>query len=292
MSRHRGAGLRSAGYRSRFLTAAAIAVSLPCIAAAQPADDASLPPAAAQPAGDAYVPPLTDEDRAAAFPDVGDMNVREMMTANPLLTFVLFDQLEAQDGDSGDLLSWNITGWSGRASRLHRLWFRSEGERESGRTDGAELEVLWGKSFARWWGFVAGVRQDFRPSPDQSWAAFGLQGLAPYRFEIEATAYVGEAGQTAARLEAEYELLITNRLILQPRVELNWYGDDDPVRGVGSGLSNAEVGLRLRYEFRREVAPYIGLVRERKFGGTEDLVRAAGEDPKDTRLVAGIRLWF
>lgn len=162
----------------------------------------------------------------------------------------------------------------------------------SGRTESAELEVLWGKSFARWWDFVAGARQDFRPSPDQSWAAFGVQGLAPYRFELEATAYVGEAGRTAARLEAEYELLITNRWILQPRVELNWYGDDDPVRGVGSGLADGELGLRLRYEFRREVAPYVGLVQERNFGGTADLARAAGRDPKDTRLVAGVRLWF
>ena len=263
----------------RFLIAVAAAASFSGIASAQPA-------------GTYTPPPLTDEDRAAAFPDVGDMDVGEMMTANPLLTFVLFDQLEAQDADGGDPLSWNVTGWSGRAPSLNRLWFRSEGERESGRTDSAELELLWGHSFARWWDFVAGVRQDFRPSPDQSWAAFGIQGLAPYRFELEATGYIGEAGQAAARLEAEYELLITNRLILQPRVELDWYRDDDPRRGIGSGLAEGEVGLRLRYEFRREVAPYIGLVRARKFGDTADLARAAGADPKDTRLVAGIRLWF
>lgn len=280
MNSGRGAGIPQVGrHRSRLLIALALAASLPGFARAQPVG--------------AYTPPpLTAEDRAAAFPDVGDMDVREMMTANPLLTFVLFDQLEAQDAEGGDMLSWDVTGWSGRAPSLNRLWFRSEGERESGRTDRAELELLWGHSFARWWDFVAGVRQDFRPSPDQSWAAFGIQGLAPYRFELGATGYIGEAGQAAARLEAEYELLITNRLILQPRIELDWFRDDDPRRGIGSGLAEGEVGLRLRYEFRREVAPYIGLVRARKFGDTADLARAAGADPKDTRLVAGIRLWF
>jgi copper resistance protein B len=209
---------------------------------------------------------------------------------DPFNHSVLFDRLEAQDADGSDVQAWDVTAWLGRA--YDKLTIRSEGERTSDTTERAELQLLWAHSVARWWDVVAGARADFQPSPTQSWAAFGIQGLAPYRFELEATAYVGEHGDSTARLEAEYELLITHRLILQPRVELNWYGQEDPDRGIGTGLANAETGLRLRYEFRREVAPYVGLVRERKFGGTEDFARAAGEDADDTRWVAGIRLRF
>lgn len=233
---------------------------------------------------------ITAADREAAFPELGDMNMATMMAEDPFNRMVLFDQLEAQDGDDGEVLSWDLQSWVGRSTG--RLWIRSEGERESGTTDHAELQLLWGKPIARWWDVVAGARQDFRPGPSQGWAAFGIQGLAPYRFELEATAFIGDGGRAAARLEAEYELLITNWLILQPQVELNWYSQDDAVRGVGAGLSSAETGLRLRYEFRREVAPYIGLVRKRRFGGTADLGRAAGIATRETRLVAGVRVWF
>jgi copper resistance protein B len=143
---------------------------------------------------------------------------------------------------------------------------------------------------ARWWDVVAGARADFEPGATRSWAALGVQGLAPYRFEVAATAYVGDGGKSAARFEGEYELLITPRLILQPRVELNWYGQSDAARGIGPGLSTAEAALRLRYELRREIAPYVGLVRERRFGASADLARAAAAD--DTRFVAGVRLRF
>jgi copper resistance protein B len=233
---------------------------------------------------------ITAADREAAFPDVGDMNMAEMMVEDPFNRFFLFDRLEAQDGDDGEILNWDFQGWIGRSAR--RFWIRSEGERESGTTEQAELQLLWGRPIARWWDVVAGVRQDFRPGPSQGWAAFGIQGLAPYRFELEATAFVGDSGRAAARLEAEYELLITNRLILQPLIELDWYSHDDAARGIGSGLSSAELGLRLRYEFRREIAPYVGLTRERTFGGTADVARAAGIDTRETRLVAGVRVWF
>jgi copper resistance protein B len=218
------------------------------------------------------------------------MNMAAMMDEDPFNRFMLFDRLEAQDGEHGEILSWDFQSWIGRSAR--RVWIKSEGERESGTTERAELQLLWGRPIARWWDVVAGVRQDFRPGPSQGWAAFGIQGLAPYRFDIEATAFVGEGGRTAARLEAEYEFLITNRLILQPLVEFDWYGEDDAARGIGSGLSSVESGLRLHYEFRREIAPYIGLTRERTFGHTADLARAAGIDTRATRLVAGVRVWF
>ncbi|MGE0393431.1 MAG: copper resistance protein B, partial [Vicinamibacterales bacterium] len=137
-----------------------------------------------------------------------------------------------------------------------------------------------------------GIRQDVRTGPPQTWAAIGLQGLAPYWFEVEATAYVGPAGRTHLRLETEYELLLTNRLVMQPLVELEVYGKADPARGLGAGLSHVDAGLRLRYEFRRELAPYAGVVWVRKFFGTADFARLAGERSSGARWTVGIRTWF
>lgn len=232
------------------------------------------------------IPELTDADRAAAVPaDHG-----HMIHADILQRFVLFNRLEVWDADPGTGMAWEGQAWFG--TDLNRLWLRSEGERVDGKTEGADLEVLYGRSIARWWDVVAGVRHDFQPAGSQSFAAIGVMGLAPQKFEVGATAYIGERGQTAARVEAEYELLLTNRLVLQPLVEANLHGRDDRVRGIGSGLSTIEVGLRLRYEVVREFAPYIGIVRERAFGNTADFRRDEGEDIDDTRIVAGLRIWF
>ncbi len=235
--------------------------------------------------GSALQPP-TEAERAAAFPDVSGHAAHD----DAIHYLVLFDQLEWQDAEEGSALNWDATAWVGRD--VDRLWLRSEGERVEDKTEEADLEAFWGHSFARWWDFVAGVRQDFDPGSSQTWAAFGVQGLAPYKFEVEATAYLGESGRTALQLEAEYELLLTNRLILQPLVELNVYGKDDPQRGIGSGLSTTEVGLRLRYETRREFAPYIGVTWDRKWGDTADFARLDGEAVEDTRWIAGVRIWF
>jgi copper resistance protein B len=211
--------------------------------------------------------------------------VHEMLE-DPFNRSVVFDELEVH----GDDLSWDASAWFGYT--FNRFAVRTEGGRADGDTERAELQLLWTHSFARWWDVVAGARADFEPGSSRSWAAVGVQGLAPYRFDLEATAFVGENGDMAARFEGEYELLITNRLILQPQLELNWYAQSDPERRIGSGLSSVEAGLRLRYELRREVAPYVGLVRERLVGSTADFARAQGRDPDDTSLVAGIRLRF
>jgi copper resistance protein B len=136
------------------------------------------------------------------------------------------------------------------------------------------------------------VRQDIRPNPGRTWAAVGIQGLAPYFFEVRAIACVGASWRTQAPFEAEYEMLITNRLILQPRVEFNLSGKSDPERSIGSGLTSAEKGLRLRREFRREFAPYVGISWNQKFGGTADFARGDGEDTRTTRFTVGIRAWF
>jgi copper resistance protein B len=231
------------------------------------------------------IPPLTDSERAAAFPDLV-----EHEHGQTIHSFFLLDKLEAFDADPGTGLTWEGLGWIG--SDTNRLWLRSEGERSDGKTESADLEVLYGRSISPWWDVVAGVRHDFKPGASQSFAAFGVQGLAPQKFEIEATGYVGERGQTAARFAVEYDLPFSGRLILQPMVEANLYGKTDPLRGIGSGLSTAEVGLRLRYEFTRKFAPYIGVVYERAFGNTTDLRRDDFERVDDTRIVIGLRTWF
>ena len=232
------------------------------------------------------IPALTDADRAAAQPPPTNHPVHD----NGIFSFVQFNRLEAFDADEGRGEEWEGQAWIG--TDLHKLWLRSEGERVDGHTESADLEVLYGRAITPWWDVVAGVRHDFKPGASQDFAAIGVIGLAPYKFEVEATAYVGQGGQTAARLEAEYETLLTNRLILQPLVELNAYGKDDARRGIGSGLSSAEAGLRLRYEITRQFAPYVGVVREWSFGRTADLRRDEGEAVNDTRIVAGIRIWF
>ncbi|MCC6075292.1 copper resistance protein B [Pseudomonas sp. MAHUQ-58] len=250
---------------------------------APPADHQGHHPAGSP---DAPVPPLTDADRAAAFPDLPP----HAMHRGGTQYLFLADRLEWQDADDGSALSWDLSGWIG--GNIDRLAFRSEGERLDGHTEEAELQLLWSHAISPWWETVAGVRQDFKPGSPQTWAAFGVQGMPLYGLETEATAFLGEGGQSAARLNAEYDILLTNRLILQPVAELNLYGRNDEERGVGSGFSDAQLGLRLRYEIRREFAPYIGVNWTRAYGNTADLLRDEGEDVEEARLVAGVRFWF
>ena len=232
------------------------------------------------------IPRLTDADRAAAAPPSGGHSMND----NGIHSFTLFDRLETWQANPGSGVVWDGKTWIG--TDLNRVWLRTEGTRIDGKTEDADLEVLYGRSVAAWWDVVAGIRHDFKPGASQDFAAIGVMGMAPYKFEVAGTAYIGQSGQTSARLEATYDTLLTNRLILQPRVEANLFGRDDARRGVGSGLSTVEAGLRLRYEFTRQFAPYIGVVRERAFGGTADFRRAANTDIDDTRIVAGVRIWF
>lgn len=232
------------------------------------------------------IPEITDADRAAAFGYTGTHTAHD----NTIQHYVLLDRLEGFDTDAGGGMAWEAQSWIG--TDRDKLWLRSEGERVGGHTEAANLEILYGRAFARWWDAVVGIRHDFKPGQSQDFLAVGVIGMAPYKFEVEATAYLGERGQTAASVEFEYETLLTNRLILQPLVEFNLYGKDDPTRGIGSGLSSVEAGLRLRYEFTRRFAPYVGVVHERVFGNTADLRREEGEDIDDTHLVIGVRTWF
>jgi len=243
------------------------------------------PPPAAQP-----MPPMSMQEMDRVM-DMHD---------DPLLAMFKLDQFERAHGDDTYATSWEAEAWIGRD--FDKLWLRTEGEHVSGVTD-ARIEAFWDHAFASFWDWQLGVRHDFGsgsgpPRPLSAihglrgtcdWAAFGVQGLAPYWFEIEATAYVGEQGRTALRLRAEYELLLTQRLIVQPELEANLYDKSDPARDVTNGLSDFEFGLRLRYEIRREFAPYVGVVWVRRFGDSGALSMRAGSD---TELVAGLRVWF
>ena len=202
---------------------------------------------------------------------------------------VLLDQLEWRNASAGAGAVWEGEAWYG--GDYDKLWFRTEGERVRGTAD-ARLELLWDRIVARWWNLQLGARESLGNGPPRTWVAGGVQGLAPQWFDIEVTLYAGEAGRTAARLRGEYELRLTQRLIVQPEAEINLYGKPDPARQLGSGLTDLDLGLRVRYEIRRELAPYVGLAWRRLFGGTADRARAAAVSPSDLEVLAGVRLWL
>jgi copper resistance protein B len=233
------------------------------------------------------IPVITDSDRLAAFPKV---DAHAMHGESAIQKMFLIDQLEIWNASPNTGLAWDAVAWLG--NDVNRLWLRSEGEYVDSHLESAEIEVLAGYSIAPWWDFVAGIRHDFKPGQSQDFLAVGVMGLAPYKFETDITAYVGEGGQTAARIQFEYETLLTNRLILQPKFEVNFYGKNDPQRDIGSGLSNSSIGLRLRYEISRQFAPYIGLTWDKNYGQTAEYLRAQSESTAELNVVAGIRFWF
>jgi copper resistance protein B len=220
----------------------------------------------------------------------GPMHGMQHMHGESVISSIAINRLEQFHGDDANGQAIDAQAW--RGSDLNKLWFKLDGERSDGRLGATRTELLWDRAISPYWSMQVGARHDFGEGPGRNWAAFGFQGLSPYWFEVEATAYLGESGRTALRVEADYELLLTQRLILQPDVELNVYGKDDPSRDIGAGLSDIDVGLRLRYEITRKFAPYAGVVWSRKFGKTADIARTSGGEISDTQLVAGLRLWF
>ena len=203
---------------------------------------------------------------------------------------VLVDNLEAVHTNAGTSAAYDVQAWYGRD--YNRAVLKAEGDANDGRLHEARTELLWSRAVAAYWNAQLGVRYDSGLGPDRGWLAIGLQGLAPYWFEMDTALYVSDAGHTALRLNVEYELLLTQRLILQPRLEANLYGKRDAEREVGAGLSDLTAGLRLRYEIRRAIAPYVGIEWAGKYGDSADFARAAGEKDKETRYVAGVRLMF
>lgn len=219
----------------------------------------------------------------------GSMRGMDMLDNAPL-GMLLIDQLEAYRGRDGSGQRWEAQGWYGNDS--NKLWIRTEGKHTGGKVEDANVEALWYRPFAAYWGSQAGIRQDVGGGPGRTWAAMGVQGLAPYWFDVQFTAYVSSAGRLAARARAEYDLRLTQRLYLQPEGEVNLYSKNDEPRGVGSGLSDMRLGLRLRYEVVRQFAPYIGVNFSRRLGNSADYARQEGHSVFDRQVVAGVRMWF
>ena len=206
--------------------------------------------------------------------------------------FIQGDRLEYRTNGDEPLFLWDAQGWWG--GDRNKIWLKTEGEYsfDEDAFEEAEVQALWSRAISTFFDVQAGVRHDFLPGDDRTYGVVGVQGLAPYWFEVDAALFVSDDGDVSARIEAEYELLLTQRLILQPRTELTFAAQDVAEYGVGSGLSSAELGARLRYEIKREFAPYIGIDWTRSVGTTADFVRADGHDPSGVSFVAGLRLWF
>lgn len=204
---------------------------------------------------------------------------------------VLFDKFGvSRSRDGQNALDWDGRFWFGTAT--DRLVVKSEGERESGGGSDGKVEAFWSHAVSPFWDLQLGARRDIGTGPKRNWAAFGIEGVLPYNVELETTAYVGASGRTALALKAEYDLLLTQRLIFTPELEASLYGKSDAERGIGSGLSTGSLSLRLRYEVTREFAPYIGVSFERKFGQTARYASDAGASRSQTAVMAGVRFWF
>jgi copper resistance protein B len=262
---------------------------------AQPAPASPAPPPAPASPSSApaplppFIPPITDADRAAAFPDVDG----HMSHGGGVRAYVLVDELEWRTGGGASGSHWDVDGWVG--GDRDRLWFRAEGVGD-GDPSGPRFQelhghLLWGRPLSRWWTGVAGLRVDGRPGDPQAWAAFGLQGIAPYRVHLEVTGYVGGGGRTQLRADAAHDLRLTRRLVAQTRLEATLAGKSDDVRGIGKGLTATEVGVRVRYEIRRDLAPYVGVTWHRTYGDTAAHERAHGGSAASGRIVFGLRVW-
>jgi copper resistance protein B len=207
-----------------------------------------------------------------------------------VFTHLLFDQLEDRFGKSSSF-RWEGEGWAG--TDTNRLWFKSEGEINSkGELEDGQQELFYDRPISTYLDLQSGVRSDIDSAPGRTWAALGIEGLAPLFFHVSATGYASSEGHYAAKLEGDYDLLLTQQLILQPQIEINFYSKADSRRLVGSGLADIDAGLRLRYEITRKFAPYIALTYGNKFGASAKFARAAGERPSALRFAVGIRTWF
>ncbi|WP_260927558.1 copper resistance protein B [Novosphingobium sp. 9] len=232
---------------------------------------------------------------ADAFYPAGEMASARMAMMHEMgsmpSTMVLLDRLEAQSGKGTDGWAWEADARTG--GDTDRLWIKSEGEAAfHGGLDSAEVQALWSHAIGPWFDAQAGVREVIAPGPNRTQATVGIEGLAPYMFDVEARAFLSTHGELTGRIEADHDIRVTQRLILQPRIEANVSAQDMPNLRTGAGLTSLEAGLRLRYEVAREFAPYVGVEWQKSFGRTADYMRASGDDPDRPVAVIGIRAWF
>jgi len=247
------------------------------------ADDSVSPNTAGHvaPAPPALAMPPMPYPQMAAMMDMDDTS---------RLARLLVDQWEWRAGGGDRSAVWDAEGWYG--GDYDKLWVKSEGDWPSGGGARGRAELLWDRIATRWWSLQAGARYDFGGGPGKGWAALGVQGLAPYWIDVEASLYVGSGGSVAARVKLEDDLRLSYRLLLQPELELNAYSSPERARDQGTGLSDLQAGLRLRYEIRRELAPYLGLAWRRRWGQTAQLLRAAGQVPDELQWLLGVRFWY
>lgn len=256
-------------------------MSAPAAGAQLPVGAAPAPPAATDHLADnLYGRARMDQARAVLRQEHGGMTLSRTM----------IDRLEVRPASGRDAYAWE--GEFRYGGDIDRMVIKSEGEGVRGDLEDAEVEVLYSHAIGPYFDLQAGVRQDIEPRPRRTYAVVGFEGLAPYWFEVEGALFLSNKGDLSARLEGSYDLRLTQRLILEPRGEVNLAAEDARALGVGSGLSKIEVGLRLRYEIERQFAPYVGVNLERRLGRTADFARAAGEDVSDARFVFGLRAWF
>ena len=210
---------------------------------------------------------------------------------NMIFVHGILDQFEGRTDGRTPELRWSGEGWLG--TDYDKFWVKTEGfRRRDGSVDDGRHEFLYSRAVSTFFDLQGGIRTDLDSRPTRNWGAFGFEGLAPLFFHVEGTGYVSDSGHLAARFEGSYDLLLTQRLILQPEFEINLYTKSDPARLVGAGISDIDTGLRLRYEFERKFAPYIAVTYAGKFGQTASLVRRAGESTSGVRFTFGIRSWF
>ncbi|NII11189.1 copper resistance protein B [Oleiagrimonas sp. C23AA] len=212
------------------------------------------------------------------------------MPNDPLLSKVQLDSLEYVHGREGSAQAWDLRAWAGH--NLDRVWLRTEGTRSQGRIEEGDAELLWGHAISPWWDLMLGARHDLGPGPARNWLAAGIQGIAPYQFDYETTFYLGPGGRSALRVRASQEWLFTQRLILEPEFEANAYGHTDPARGHGAGITDTSLTFRLRYEFSRKFAPYVGYAWVRQWGATAGMARREGNPVLDRQILLGLRVWF
>jgi len=247
------------------------------------------------PVGGAPPPPVIRDNMAdQVFGVVAMQRARSILEAEHgavRLSKLMLNLAEYQSGPPGGGYRWDVQGWYG--GDVNRAVFKSEGEGSGAEgVELAEVQGLYSRAVARYTDFQIGVRHDFEPQKARTYATVGFESQFPYWFDVEAAAFLSDRGDLIARLEGFYDLRLTQRLVLQPQAELKLSAQKIPDLNTGSGVTHAELGLRLRYEIRREFAPYIGVAYERAFGGTADLLRRAGKDPETATFVLGLRAWF
>jgi copper resistance protein B len=236
-------------------------------------------------------PQLPEAPDAAALRPPKALRWKPPVNDNRIYMHVLFNQLEGRASGSGAALRWDGEGWVG--TDMNRLWVKSEGFVNGSTVSDGDHEVLYDRPIPhmRYFDAQVGVREDLDSGPNRTWGAVGIQGLAPNFFDFEPTLYFSDGGNVAGRLQGSYDLLITQRLVLQPQLELNFYNKSDPGRGTGSGLSDLDGGIRLRYSISRKFAPYVGFAYTGKYGDAAGFARQAKEAVSSPTFVFGVRVW-